>query len=1067
MKNHNQITWVSEKDLTNDPVFLAETDSEVNHVAIDTLLEDERTPELSANRRDFLKLLGFGISAATMASCEIPVKRAIPYVIAPDEIVPGIANYYASSFVNGGDYCSILVKTREGRPIKIEGNALSSITKGGTSARVQASVLSLYDINRLQFPASFDGNTLKELTWQDLDKEVMGKLNATSKIRILSGTVMSPSAKRAVQDFCAKFPGAKHISYDPVSSAALLQATEDCFGERVVPEYRFDLAETIVSFNADFLGTWISPIEYAAQYVSRRSINPENPSMSKHFQVESQMSLSGSNADNRILVRPSEMGAAIAFLYNEIASKTGGTTSAGPALNEKAKKALTVAAEALLANKGKSLIVSASNNVAEQTLIHAINQLLGNIGSTVNFSNASFQRQGNDLMLTELINEMNAGTVDALFVWNSNPCYDIPLADRFKSGMAKVGLKVSFNTLLDETTSLCNFIAPDHHFLESWGDVEAKKGHYSLIQPAINPIFNSRQAPHSLLMWCASTLLSPSSEQPYYEFVKSTWQTQIFPKSGASSFQSFWDKCLHDGVFELNTSNSGAPNFAGNTAGAIGMVSLPSSNPLEISFIENIGVGTGQYANNPWLQELADPITRCAWGNYVSVPVSFDGDRNFIVFNDFKENGELADLTFGSNGLTVGVIKQFGQMAGTLSIPLGYGRKSAGVCGTDVGTDVFPFVQTDTKGYFQYYNAEVNLGKSKGDIEQNFACVQHHHTLGVTAIEKSSGNKINADEAALIDDAFKGMTKGYQGSLTKRSIIRQSNFKDLKENIAKLEEERKEHQNLNSKTLYPGHDYLYNSGHHWGMHIDLNACIGCGSCAVACMAENNVPVVGKREVSRHHEMTWLRIDRYYYGDVENPNVVYQPMMCQHCNNAPCENVCPVNATNHSSDGLNQMAYNRCVGTRYCANNCPYKVRRFNWFDFTAADLFPLNQHSIAGEGKKPYYAENLVRMVLNPDVTVRSRGVIEKCSFCIQRIQEGKLNAKKEGRALLDNDVKSACQTACPTGAITFGDMNNPDGKLSKKLDNPLNYIVLEEINVKSVVNYTMKVNNRDENLDA
>ena len=251
------------------------------------------------------------------------------------------------------------------------------------------------------------------------------------------------------------------------------------------------------------------------------------------------------------------------------------------------------------------------------------------------------------------------------------------------------------------------------------------------------------------------------------------------------------------------------------------------------------------------------------------------------------------------------------------------------------------------------------------------------------------------------------------------------------------------------------------------MHIDLNACIGCGSCAVACMAENNVPVVGKREVSRHHEMTWLRIDRYYYGDVENPNVVYQPMMCQHCNNAPCENVCPVNATNHSSDGLNQMAYNRCVGTRYCANNCPYKVRRFNWFDFTAADLFPLNQHSIAGEGKKPYYAENLVRMVLNPDVTVRSRGVIEKCSFCIQRIQEGKLNAKKEGRALLDNDVKSACQTACPTGAITFGDMNNPDGKLSKKLDNPLNYIVLEEINVKSVVNYTMKVNNRDENLDA
>lgn len=1062
--NKNTNGWVSVEELIAEPSFVESQHAELNPIASEHLLENEKVLDLSSNRRDFLKVLGFGISAATLASCEIPVKRAIPYIIAPDEVVPGVANYYASSFVNGGDFCSVLVKTREGRPIKIEGNPLSGVTMGGTSARAQASVLSLYDINRIKNPARLTDGKIEDINWGDLDTELSSKLNSASKIRIISSTQMSPTALKAVSEFVSKYPNTKHIQYDAISSAALLQAVQNSFGERIIPDYRFEKAEIIASFNADFLGTWISPIEYASQYAKRRTIKPEEGSMSRHYQIESQMSLTGSNADNRIFVKPSEQGVAISYLYSLIATKAGQTVSGGLELNDKAKRALNSVADQLWNAKGKSLVICGTNNVAEQTLVLAINALLNNVGETLGFSRASFQRKGDERQMKECMTEMASGNVDAVIFWNSNPVYDLPFGSEFAQSLSKVAVRISTNSILDETTSICNYAAPDHHYLESWGDVEPKRGMVSLIQPTINPIFNTRQTAHSLLVWAASQNLNSNSEQPYYEYLKSSWKSSY--GATALNFQAFWDDSLHKGVLELAVNVQNAPSFVGNTTESLNQIQKPSSG-VEISFFEPISVGAGQYANNPWLQELPDPVTRCSWGNYLASSVSFDGDRRFIVENDVKEDGEILDIKIGAQSYTLASVKQFGQMPGTTSVALGYGRTNAGVCGTGIGTNFYPSLVVSSDGFIQYFATSVELGKSTGNIEKNFACVQHHHTLGVTAIEKSSGNKINADEAALVDDAFKGLTKGYQGSLTKRSIFRHAHVSELKEKIDALKEERKNHQKLNSATLYPGHEYLYNSGHQWGMHIDLNACIGCGTCAVACMAENNVPVVGKREVSRHHEMTWLRIDRYYYGDVENPNVVYQPMMCQHCNNAPCENVCPVNATNHSSEGLNQMAYNRCVGTRYCANNCPYKVRRFNWFDFTAADLFPVNQKHIAGETDKPYYAENLVRMVLNPDVTVRSRGVIEKCSFCVQRIQEGKLNAKREQRKLIDADVRTACQTACPTGAITFGDKNNPKGQLAAKLDNPLNYLVLEEVNVASSVNYTMKVNNRDHSVDA
>ena len=1054
MKQQDNI-WIGQQDLLQEESFLELSQQEFS--GQDSVVADA-SAHLAGNRRDFLKFLGFGLGAATVAAgCDIPVKRAIPYVVKPEDIVPGVANYFASTYVNGGDYCPVLVKTREGRPIKIEGNDLSPITGGGTSARAQASVLSLYDTNRLRGPLLKDGINWKKSTWTEIDTVVKTTLQASQNIRILSNTIISPTALSAVNAFISKYPGARLVSYDPVSSSALLEANNRNFGVRAVPSYHFDKAEVIVSFGADFLGTWISPVEYASDYsINRKISGVENAKMSRHIQVESHMSLTGSNADNRILVKPSEQGVAIAHLYNEIVG--GGASVSG--LNDKAMSALSKVAVELKAASGKSLVVSASNNVTEQLMVNAINNTLGNYGATIDMGAVSFQRTGNDSDLAGLYKEMNEGSIQTLIVLGANPVYDTVYGAKFADALSKVTNKIAICATLDETSSLCDLIAPGNHFLESWGDAEAKKGHYTLIQPTISPLFDTRQYELSLLMWAESDKLNAESDQPYYDYLRNFWKENIFGRqSEFAGFDKFWDNALHDGVFNLPPTSS--PSY---TIAEIGNdFTKPSGKELEIAFYESVQLGNGQYAGNPWLMEMPDPVNRTVWGNYLAVPVNFDGVRTMEGFKGLVD-GDLVELTIGEKKMTVPVIQQFGLMPGTLALALGYGRTYAGNTGSNVGVNVNDCLTT-VGDVSYYYNAEVSVSDRKGK-EKDFSCVQYHHTIGVRGIDKASGEEINADEAALVFfDYFTG-AKGFQGALTDRSVIYTSNISELNANVEHLKERRKHAQYLNEQQIYNGYDHKYELGHHWGMHIDLNACIGCGACTVACMAENNVPVVGKHEVAIHHEMPWLRIDRYYYGDVENPNVIYQPMMCQHCDNAPCENVCPVNASNHSSEGLNQMAYNRCIGTRYCANNCPYKVRRFNWLDYTTADLWPANQPSLHDESV-PFGADNLTRMVLNPDVTVRSRGVIEKCSFCVQRIQEGKLTAKAEGRALRDNDVKTACQTSCPTGAITFGDMNNKEGMLSAKLESPLNYIALEEINVRSSVNYTMKVNNRDKSLDA
>ena len=1063
MNKRDQVTWIGEKDLLNDQEFIQESHKEFNeYLPIVDSYGDNRILDMGSNRRDFLKYLGFGLGAATVAaSCEIPVKRAIPYVVKPDTIVPGVATYYASSFVSGGDYCSVLVKTRDGRPIKIEGNSLSGVTRGGTSARAQAYVLSLYDTNRFPGPMKREGDAWVKSNWNELDLTVVGKLRGGSRVRILTNTVMSPAARQAIADFSQKYQNTSVVSYDPVSSAALLRANEADFGVRGVPDYHFDKAKVVVGIQCDFLGTWISPIEYAKGYIEGRKIrDPHHASMSRHYQVETYMSLTGSNADNRIQVSPSQVGSSVVYLYNAVAAKTGGSRVSGGDVPADVAKGLDKAAAALVASRGECLVVCGTNNVGEQNLVNAMNNLLGNYGSTIDFNTINHLRQGDEGQVQQLLRDMQGGNVDALIVMGANPVFDLPNGATFAEAMKKVGLCVSTAILDDESTANCHYVAPAHHILESWGDANPKEGHYSLIQPTISPLFNTRQAEESLLRWSQSPSYNGDADQPYYEYVKAHWEKNMFPQSGSSDFTRFWDTCLHDGVLELPTAGRSV-TYQGDATAAGRRVSAVTAGDLEMTFYETVNMGSGSLANNPWLMEMPDPVTRCSWGNYLAVPLQWDGVRQFNGLQGL-EDGDLAELAIGDRSVVVPVIKQFGQKQGTVALALGYGRSNAGRAGTNVGVNVQEWLSFDSDGLLQYFAGGAQVAPANRK-EDHFSCVQYHHTMGVKGVDAKTEEVINADEAATVYNTYFGAAKqGPQGSLVDRSISRRTHVNDLEEFIHELEHEREHHQYLNEQTLYPDYSERYATGHHWGMHIDLNACIGCGACTVACMAENNVPVVGKKEVSRHHEMTWLRIDRYYYGDVDNPNVVYQPLMCQHCDNAPCENVCPVNATNHSAEGLNQMAYNRCVGTRYCANNCPYKVRRFNWLDYTSADLWPVNEAGIDSGAEVPWSADNLTRMVLNPDVTVRSRGVIEKCSFCVQRLQEGKLRAKTEGRALRDADVRSACQTACPTGAITFGDMNNKGGELDKALESPLNYLVLEEVNTRPSVNYSAKVINRD-----
>ena len=993
---------------------------------------DGKTP-----RRDFLKYLGFSTAAAAIAaSCEMPVKKAIPFANKPEDIVPGVANYYATTYVQDGDAISVIAKVRDGRPIKIEGNDLSPITKGGTSARVQASVLDLYDTARLRFPLINN----KEVKFEDVDKAVAADLSkiGSGAVVLLTSTIVSPSAKEVIAQFLTKYPGSKHITYDAISYSGILQANEATYGKKTIPSYRFDNAKTIVSLGADFLGTWLSPVEFAMQYAVGKRINEQKPEMSKHIHFETVASLTGSNADERFLHRPSETGnIAVALL-----AAINGQSITGIS-DEKLKKGIAKAAKELIETKGASLVVSGSNDVNVQIVINAINEALQSNGKTIDFSVTSNTRQGIDADFVKLVSDMNAGSIGALLIYGANPVYSWFDSKQFVEGLKKVKVSVSFNAKADETTQFCKYVIPDHHYLESWGDAEIKSGHFSLIQPTIYPLFKTRQWQDSLLKWSGSTT-------DYLAFLKTYWGAKIGGVTG-------WDKALQDGVINpksVATITAAAFNGTAVAGASAAIASYKKSEKIELVLYQKIGIGEGQGASNPWLQELPDPITKATWDNYLIISPAM---AKTLLKIDLENSGQADAYEVqppkhvveikAANGITVKLPTLIipGTHPNTVGIAVGYGRTEKlgrGVIGNDgkpTGANAFPFASL-ANGTVTYTIADVTLTDTGETYKVGLT---QTHNIYNTA----QGNRTEVMKELTLAE-FKHNP----------NEILEERDKELKPygGIANFEKEG---------TIYPTFD---RPGLKWGMSVDLNTCNGCGACVVACNAENNISVVGKIQVTKAHEMHWLRIDRYYTGDPENPTVVFQPLMCQHCDNAPCENVCPVAATNHSSEGLNQMTYNRCIGTRYCANNCPYKVRRFNWLDYTGADSFADNQQPMVDEGYMNDVVLNmnddLTRMVLNPDVTVRSRGVIEKCSFCVQRLQASKLTAKKESRPLEDRDLKVACQQACPTSAIVFGNANSDKSELTivRKANQQRMFLSLEQLHILPNVTYMAKVRNID-----
>ncbi len=1041
--------WKGIEEYTNNTEFVKNAEREFS----------EGMPELSNNRRDFLKLMGFSIAAASLAACEAPIKKAIPYLNKPEELDPSIPNYYASTYYQGGDYASILVKTREARPIKIEGNKLSKISMGGTSSKAQASVLDLYDDNRYRGFVRKDGkfaDSSEERIKQNeaIDKEIMSKLGSSRNIRIVSPTIISPSTKKAIEDFKAKYTSAEHIMYDALSADAILQASKESFGKAMIPTYNFKDAKIIVSFGADFLGTWISPTEFSRQYAQNRKLSKENREMSRHYQFESHLSLAGANADYRTPITPSQEGLVVASLYKKI---TGSDKFADANID----KMLDKAAKELKANKGKSLVISASRDKSVQLIINAINDALNNHNSTVNISKPSYVLQGNDQAMNKFIADAKGGSVDAVIFYGANPVYDHPKGAELKAALSKgVKLKISFADKPDETATLCDYVCPDSHYLESWNDAEPRQGHYSLAQPTITPLFDTRQAQESLLTWAGVNT-------SFYDYIRQYWQKNTFSaQKEYASFDDFWRISLYNGVFdttspklvaaaeegeETETAGTASTSFSGNVNAAMTAITKTykaTSSKVELVLYQKVAIGAGVQANNPWLQEMPDPISKACWGNYVAVSQKLADEMSLSQNDVVKVEGK-------GYSVELPILVQPGQAQKTAGIALGYGREVAGKVGDKVGANAFPWLKESGV-------TEVTLTKT--GKQEPIAQTQTHHTImGRSIIQEATLNEYKKDEYA---GRVIPMIETYTGARRPKDI-----------------------------TLWKGHYY---PNHSWGMVIDLNSCIGCGACTIACQVENNVPVVGKKEVINSREMHWIRIDRYYSNSqevqdkvanreldgtsveletaAENPEVTFLPMMCQHCNNAPCETVCPVLATTHSTEGLNQMTYNRCIGTRYCANNCPYKVRRFNWFHYAEDTRFTDVNYT---------QTTDLGKMVLNPDVTVRSRGVMEKCTMCVQRIQSGKLEAKKEKRHVKDGEIQTACAQVCPTEAIIFGDMRDMDSKISKTIGlkkeveepkegegkakttftmtEPRAYHILEEINVQPQISYLTKIRNKDE----
>ncbi|MBS1961593.1 MAG: Fe-S-cluster-containing hydrogenase [Bdellovibrionales bacterium] len=1013
--------WLGAEELTasywNDPAVKEKRAQEFHDKPIETLELIEKLDTKGIKRRDFLTLMGASMAMASFACARRPVHKIIPYVVKPEEVTGGIANYYATTCPETG--YGVLAKVREGRPIKLEGNPEHGMSRGAISARVHASILDLYDMDRAKEPSRRGG---KALSWEDADGEIAAKLKqiaaGSGRVRFLSNRMLGDSTLRLTNEFLAAFAGGAHVQLDDFASGDLVEGQIESYGNAVIPHYHFGKADVVLSLGADFLGNWGSSEEYSADWVKGGRIpdakNPASARMSKLFVVESMMSVTGANADVRFPVRPDGVLKVAAAIAAEVARKKGASVPAqfsaytldAVAADTGVEAAkIKEAAEALVAaGSGKSIVAAGGlsskteDSIGLQVVANYLNSTLGNEGVTVDGNGQAWTKVGDRAeKVAKLISDMNAGAVDALVVVDANPVYSLPVSLGFAAAMSKVPLVIAIGDRADETGSLAHFVLPNHHFLENWGDAQPRGGVVSLQQPTLAPIHSTRAYQDTLLAWAkkgglkvkglAATIAASESAGTWHDYLKANWK-ETYGKSG--NFETFWEDSLRDGVIKSAPKATSARSFK-----VPSLAKVPPFKPATSGFVlatyAKTSMGDGNHANNPWLQELPDPVTTATWDNYLNMSPKAAAKMNVV-------QDDVVTVTLSGTTIDLPVNIQPGLHENVVAAAIGYGRTAAGKVGNDVGRDVKVFVNGSTMAFSGLPVAVAKTGR--------------RYQIAVTQWHNATENRPVLNDITLAE---------YK-----------SNSKASLETDPELRLEK-------VPTMWPKHEY---PGYRWGMSIDLNACTGCGSCIIACQSENNTPVVGRDNVRRSREMHWMRIDRYYSGSPENPDVVFQPMLCQHCENAPCETVCPVLATVHDDEGLNAQIYNRCVGTRYCQNNCPYKVRRFNFFD-----------HWKSYEGS--------MNLAWNPDVTVRTRGIMEKCTFCVQRIRDAKDKAKDEGRKLRDLELKTACQQTCPTDAIIFGDINDKKTEVSKLREDDRAFRVLEVLNTVPSISYLTKVRNK------
>lgn len=984
----------------------------------ETLHENGGGNTWELSRRDFLKLSSAAVAFAAAGCALKPTEKVIPYVKAPEEITPGVANYYASTLLDASG-TGVLVKTREGRPIKIEGNPDHPLSQGKLTARDQASIFNLYDPDRLTAPVVLTPGTRTapmQIPWQTADREIGKALaEANGKIVLLTGTVHGPARMRLISEFLAAFPGARHVMADAWTHEATRKAQEICYGKAVLPSYHFDKAEYVLNLGSDFLGSGYSALQWQVDFGKMRKVR--DGKINKLVTFEPFMSMTGANSDERFRVPAHEMLHVARALQTALHFKAGVpaipmapfkypafiTPSNIPpdrlATFEAMRLGLPAdaiqrAADELWEHRGKSIIVAGEN---EQLQLHAatLNSLLGNEGETVDGTvAASNQSLGSHAEMLALINDMRSGKVDALIVWGTNPAYWLPPSAGFADAVPHVKTVVSLADRVDETAAIsAPYVLPGLHYLESWGDSEPQVGLYSLAQPSILPLYDNRAPEDSLISFAkiAKAGALAQSAGGWHEYLMDTWNTKFF-KTGQylGTFEHFWNSALRDGVLDTRPAERSQPRPL-----TLRQWPLPPQGDLREGSLELVVYPSpvhldGRDANNAWLCECPDPVSKITWTNCASIaPATFKGlglEESEIV--RVESNGQTIELP---------AHMQPGDAENVISIQSGWGRTHAGKIANGTGANAFALRQLNI-GALPTSRTSCTVTKT-GKLA-DVALVQRHD---------SSENRPIIYEATL--DEYRANPR------------------------AGHPEEQK------PRSIWPTWDY---PGNRWGMRIDLSSCIGCNACILACQVENNIPVVGKEETSRGRVMHWIRVDRYYSGDKDNPDVVFQPMLCQHCENAPCETVCPVIATMHDNEGLNVQVYNRCVGTRYCSNNCPYKVRRFNWHEFSFAA-----------------YDQQPLKLVLNPDVTVREKGVMEKCTFCHQRIRLAKQRAKDFGREVQDSDLKTACQQTCPTDAIVFGNFHNPESQVAREMQDERSYRVLEELDTKPSIAYWTKLRNR------